>query len=164
MIINGQKCIEKNLRKIKKIFGAELLHINHIGSTSVPGMVAKPIVDILVEVQDIKNIDSFNSDMKKFGYTPRGENGIPGRRYFIKGDHKRTHHIHIYQTGAEAITKHLAFRDYLIENQNEVQAYSKLKQELSREYPDNVKLYQEKKSSFVNELTEKALIWAARNN
>jgi GrpB-like predicted nucleotidyltransferase (UPF0157 family)/ADP-ribose pyrophosphatase YjhB (NUDIX family) len=150
--------------KIKEVFGGELLNIYHFGSTSVPGMVAKPIIDILVEVQDINKVDSFNSYIIKQGYAPRGENDIEGRRYFIKGnDIKRTHHLHIYQTGAKEIAKHLAFRDYLIENQNESERYKELKKDLSYNYPDNVKLYQEKKSSLVNELTEKALFWANEN-
>lgn len=150
--------------KIKEVFVGELLNIYHIGSTSVPGMVAKPIIDILVEVQEINKVDSFNSYMIKQGYEPRGENGIEGRRYFIKeNDYKRTHHLHIYQTGAKEIVKHLAFRDYLIENQNESERYKELKQDLSQKFPDNAKLYQEKKSSLVNELTEKALFWANEN-
>jgi GrpB-like predicted nucleotidyltransferase (UPF0157 family) len=150
--------------KIKEVFGGELLNIYHIGSTSVPGMVAKPIVDILVEVQEINKVDSFNSYMIKHGYAPRGENGIDGRRFFIKeNNYKRTHHLHIYKTGAKEIVKHLAFRDYLIENQNELERYKDLKQDLSQNYPDNVKLYQEKKSLLVNELSEKALLWANEN-
>ncbi|MFC7686404.1 GrpB family protein [Ureibacillus sp. GCM10028918] len=149
---------------IKGIFGGELLNIYHIGSTSIPGMAAKPIIDILIEVQEINTVDSFNREMKKLGYIPRGENGIKNRRYFVKEkDDKRTHHIHIYQTGAKEIIKHLAFRDYLIENQTEAEQYKVIKQEISQIYPHNVKLYQEQKSLVVNNLTEKALLWAGRN-
>lgn len=149
---------------IKEIFGEELLNIYHIGSTSVPGMVAKPIIDILIEVQDINNVDSYNCYMIEQGYIPKGEHGIEGRKYFIKGnENRRTHHIHIYQTGAEEIIKHLAFRDYLIENQNAFERYKERKQKLSQDYHDHIKLYQEKKAELVIELTEKAVSWANRN-
>lgn len=149
---------------IKRIFDSNLLNIYHIGSTSIPGMVAKPVIDILIEVQDINEIDSYTSEMKTLGYIARGENGIKDRRYFVKEkDYKRTHHVHIYQIGAKEIIQHLAFRDYLIEYQHEAEKYKNKKQEISKMHLGDIKLYQEKKSSFVNELTEKALMWANEN-
>lgn len=70
---------------IKTLLGAVAVSVHHIGSTSVPGLSAKPIIDILVEVTDINELDAYNLAMVSAGYIPRGENGIPGRRYFIKG-------------------------------------------------------------------------------
>ncbi|KSU89348.1 GrpB family protein [Priestia flexa] len=75
--------IEKRL--LEAIFGAEILSIHHIGSTSVPGLAAKPIIDILVEVKQISLIHTYNNEMVKMGYECKGENGIEGRRYFQKG-------------------------------------------------------------------------------
>lgn len=155
-------CEEAEL--IKAIFGVDLLNIYHIGSTSIPGMAAKPIIDILIEVQALNRVDSFNSAMKNSGYISRGENGIKNRRYFVKEkDGNRTHHVHIYQTGAKEIARHLAFRDYLIDTPVEAEKYRLRKQEISQVYPANVKLYQEMKSSLVHDLTEKALNWASKN-
>lgn len=151
-------------KRIKAVYGGELLNIHHIGSTSIREMIAKPIVDILVEVQDINNVDSFNNEMKKLGYVSRGENCIEGRRYFIKeNDNKRTHHVHVYQSGAYEINKHLAFRDYLIKNQYEAERYKDLKRNLYKDCSDNVKLYQEKKAALISELTKNALNWANKN-
>lgn len=92
-----------------------ITNIHHIGSTSVPGLMAKPVIDILVEVGTINVVDSYNEAMKKqIGYLPKGENGIPNRRYFSKGGDNRTHQVHVYQQGDEKIASHLMFRDYLI--------------------------------------------------
>ncbi|MDI5791013.1 GrpB family protein [Bacillus licheniformis] len=62
------------------------MHIHHIGSTSIPGMSAKPIIDILIEVKDLGSAAGFEKGMKMLGYEPKGENGIPGRRFYQKGD------------------------------------------------------------------------------
>ena len=78
---------------LKSIFGPEMLDVHHIGSTSVPGLAAKPIIDLLVEVADISKIDAYNDRLSELGYIPKGEFGIPGRRFFIKGsEENRTHH------------------------------------------------------------------------
>lgn len=158
------RAYSKEAEFIREIFGGDLLNIYHIGSTSIPGMAAKPIIDMLVEVQEISRVDSFNSEMKKLGYIPRGENGISNRKYFVKEeDGERTHHVHIYQTGAEQILRHLAFRDYMIENQFDAEKYKDRKIELSYKYPGNTKLYQQAKSSLIFDLTEKALVWAGKH-
>jgi GrpB-like predicted nucleotidyltransferase (UPF0157 family) len=87
-------------KTLKAIFKDEILEIHHVGSTSVPSIgYAKPIIDILIIVKDIENVSMYNEQMIKAGYRVRGENGIPNRRYFTKGDFPRTHHIHIYQNG-----------------------------------------------------------------
>lgn len=98
--------------KLQTIFGNEIVDIHHIGSTSVPGLKAKPIIDIMPVVRDINTVDNYNIYMQEIGYEPKGENGIPKRRYFQKGGENRTHHVHIYQTGSYEIKRHLAFRDY----------------------------------------------------
>ena len=78
------------------VFGPEVMAIHHVGSTAIPNICAKPIIDVLVEVQDIEKIDDFNEEMVRQGHRPQGEFGIPGRRFFIKGDDAtRTHHIHV---------------------------------------------------------------------
>lgn len=91
--------IKEDLIRIYK--GLEL-ECHHFGSTSILGMLSKPIIDILVFVNDINMVDTYNQTMLQFGYVPRGENGIPGRRYFEKyAKDKINHivHIHIYQNG-----------------------------------------------------------------
>ena len=151
-------------KKIQEVFNEELLAVHHIGSTAIPRMLAKPIIDILVEVQNIKSVDSFNFKMNELGYISKGENGIVGRRFFVKyKNNNRTHHVHIYQSGECEISKHLMFRDYLIENSYEAERYNKLKASLYKDAAITVDVYQEKKSPLVNELTESAINWANKN-
>ncbi|WP_311775184.1 GrpB family protein [Alkalihalobacillus sp. TS-13] len=107
------KMFHQEMIKLQGIYGLQIVTIHHIGSTSIKGIKAKPIIDIMPVVKDITEVDKFNDQMRVIGYEPRGENGIPGRRYFQKGGAARTHHIHIYQQGDVQIERHLAFRDYL---------------------------------------------------
>jgi GrpB-like predicted nucleotidyltransferase (UPF0157 family) len=151
---------EEEAARLTAIFGQEIVAIHHIGSTAIPTTQAKPIIDILVEVRDIEKIDAFNVAMSGLGYLPRGEFGIAGRRYFIKGDEiHRTHHIHMYQTGHPDIARHLDFRDYLIAHPEDAQEYSRLKEDLARRYPTDAASYVAGKDGLVKELDRKAKAW-----
>lgn len=90
------KKFEEEKDKLKLIFGTDIIKIYHIGSTAVEWLKAKPIIDIMPVVRDITTIDNYNKEMGRLGYIPKGENGIPGRRYFQKGGDNRTHHVHMY--------------------------------------------------------------------
>ncbi|UKS27301.1 GrpB family protein [Paenibacillus sp. HWE-109] len=146
---------------ISSLLEKEVIEIHHIGSTSVKQIgFAKPIIDILVVVKNVINIDKYNEQMEIIGYTPRGENGIANRRYFIKGGEQRTHHVHCHQTGDERINAHLFFKRYMIEHPNEARAYGELKRRLAVQFPDNTHLYQDGKEEFVNDLVRKSKEWA----
>lgn len=151
---------EAEAAKIKEIFSDELIAIHHIGSTSVPGMKAKPIIDIMPVVRDINAVDKFNDKMIELGYEPMGEFGLPGRRYFRKGGDNRTHHVHVYQLDNRTeIERHLALRDYLREHKDAAEEYGRLKEELARRFPDDIEAYMDGKDQFVKELEKKALKW-----
>ncbi|MFS1514451.1 GrpB family protein [Chengkuizengella sp. SCS-71B] len=144
--------------KIKEIFGDQLVEIHHIGSTSVPGLKAKPIIDIIPVVKNIKEIDLFNEKMEAIGYEARGEFGIPGRRYFPKGGEKhRSHHVHVFQKGDQHIERHLAFRDYLIAHPEVAKEYEVLKEELANKFSNNPERYSDGKETFIKETEKKAL-------
>ncbi|MBP3951749.1 GrpB family protein [Halalkalibacter suaedae] len=146
---------------LKELFKDELIYIFHIGSTSVQAIgYAKPIIDILVVVKEIENVDLYNEELRKIGYEPKGEYGIPGRRYFPKGKENRTHHVHIFQVGNEHINAHLDFKEYLIKHPEDAKRYGDLKLKLAKQFPDNHYKYQMEKQGFVNELVEKAKSWA----
>jgi GrpB-like predicted nucleotidyltransferase (UPF0157 family) len=148
---------------LRQMLGAEVISIYHIGSTSVPDLKAKPIVDVLVEVQDIFRIDAFNPHFITAGYIPKGEYGIPGRRFFIKGSElHRSHHVHIFQSGHPEILRHQLFREYLITHPVDRQAYEDLKLELARRYPANRSAYQDGKAELIKEIDQKAEEWNAR--
>ena len=103
--------------------------IHHIGSTSVPGMVAKPIIDMLAVVTSLADAERASIALMGCGYEAKGAYGIEGRRYFRKSDSRgiRTHHLHAYEQGSPHIARHLAFRDYLRASSERAASYSALK-------------------------------------
>lgn len=156
-----QKAFEDESRQIAAAIGSNVVIIHHIGSTAISGIYAKPIIDLLVEVNDIRQVDEQNSAIAVLGYEAMGEFGIPGRRYFRKHNPAgtRTHHVHTYQTGSSEITRHLAFRDYIIAHPDQALKYSDLKRELAKQYPDDIEGYMDGKDGFVKEMEQQALAW-----
>jgi GrpB-like predicted nucleotidyltransferase (UPF0157 family) len=147
---------------LRAIFGNEALAIHHIGSTSIPGMSAKPIIDVLVEVREIAIIDRLNEKMSESGYTPKGENGITGRRYFVKGSEDlHVSHVHCFQSGHWQIERCLTFRDYLMDHPGDAQSYSRLKEFLAEQFPENIDAYVEGKEPFCEKINAKARSWKA---
>lgn len=134
---------------IKTSLGGVAKYVHHIGSTSVPGLSAKPIIDILLEVSDINELDTYNSVMARIGYIARGENGIPGRRYFIKGGDQRSHQVHAFAVGDMQILRHLAFRDYLRKNRDIAGEYAEIKHSAALLSRNDVYRYSALKASFI---------------
>ncbi len=149
----------EEVEKLKLIFGNEIVDIHHIGSTSVPGLKAKPILDIMPVVRDIALVDKYNQEMQVIGYEPKGENGIPRRRYYQKGGENRSHHVHIYQVGSYEIKRHLAFRDYLLRHPDVKKSYGELKERLAQQFPYDIESYINGKEHLVREIEVKALNW-----
>jgi GrpB-like predicted nucleotidyltransferase (UPF0157 family) len=136
------------------IFDGRAVAIEHIGSTSVPGLCAKPIVDILVGLRELKLADAEIDAMERLGYEYLGEFGLPGRLYFRKGE-PRTHHVHVVAYGGEHWERHLAFRDTLRSNPDERRRYDELKRRLAAEgHPREV--YSELKTPFIREVEARA--------
>ena len=145
---------------LRAVFGDQLVAIHHIGSTAIPSTSAKPIIDILMEVRDIDKVDGFNGSMRRLGYEPKGEFGIPGRRYFRRGSSRaRTHHVHAFQTGHPEVERHLAFRDYLIAHPPQAQAYGRLKEMLAQQCAKDRESYTNLKSGFIEEMDRRARAW-----
>ena len=157
---NWNQMFKDESQKIKDIFGHELIDIHHIGSTSVQGLKAKPVIDLMPVVREIENIDLFSEQMEELGYEPLGEFGIKGRRYFRKGVDTRTHHVHVFQfDNTEDINRHLAFRDYLREHFEDANLYGRLKNRLAQQFPNDIASYVDGKDAFIKELEKKALHW-----
>lgn len=135
--------------------------LHHIGSTAIPGIAAKPIIDILMEVADLPALDSRSHAMEQLGYQVMGEFGIPGRRYFRKDDAAgiRTHQIHAFQAGSAGAVRHLAFRDYMIAHPDAARAYGALKQRLAQQHPDDFEAYMHGKDAFIKDHEARALAW-----
>lgn len=151
-------------KKLKDIFGEELIEIHHIGSTSVPGLRAKPIVDIMPVVQRIDRVDDYNSQMEMIGYECMGEFGITGRRYFRKGGDNRTHQMHIFEVGDANVRRHLAFRDYLRMHQEDASRYASLKTDLAYKFPNDIQSNIDGKDALIKEIEKKALDWYGKRS
>lgn len=155
---------EKEVKILKHALGKNILEIHHIGSTSIPGLKAKPIIDIMPVVRDINLVDYHNDEMRALGYEPKGEYGIVGRRYFPKGEEKRTHHVHVFQEESVDIKRHLAFRNYLRTHGKVSNSYGELKEKLAKQFPYDIDGYINGKNQLVKEIEGKALKWFKEYN
>lgn len=145
---------------ILSTFGSAALAIHHIGSTAVPGLVAKPVIDILVETGSLEAVDAASDRMAAAGYGVRGEYGIAGRRYFSrKGD--PGFHVHVFEAGTGNVVRHLAFRDYLRAEPDVARAYEALKLSLADASGNLPADYPDRKAAFVIQTERAALIFAA---
>lgn len=154
---------EAEAKHIAAALGENVVAIHHIGSTSIPDIHAKPIVDVLVEVRDVAELDGRSAAMESLGYQVMGEYGIPGRRYFRKDDRDgvRTHHVHAFAAGSAEATRHLAFRDYLIAHPADARRYGELKRQLAKEHPQSMDAYMDGKDGFIKEMERRAARWRA---
>jgi GrpB-like predicted nucleotidyltransferase (UPF0157 family) len=146
--------------EIRKRLGDAARAVHHIGSTSVPGLIAKPVIDILVETGSLGAIDSASDRLMGAGYEVRGEYGIAGRRYFSRRGNPGFH-VHAYEAGTESVIRHLAFRDYLRANPDAAQAYAALKLSLADASGNLPADYPDRKAAFVVQTERAALLFAA---
>ena len=128
--------------------------LHHIGSTAVPGFVAKPCIDVLAEVNDQNSAEAMIEPMQRLGYEYRGEYGIEGRYYFVKYTPKKFH-VHTFVAGAEAIDKHLLYVDVMLSNPEMVRDFNDIKRQLSAQYPNDRQSYQKHKGHFYHDLFER---------
>ncbi len=130
-----------------KALGHSALEIHHVGSTSVPGLAAKPIVDIMVASPDLSNIDIFSVALMPLGYVfvPQED---PERLFFRKGM-PRTHHLHIVKIHSWAYWRHLWFRDYLIDHASTAEEYECLKRVLASRFKADREAYTKGKEAWV---------------
>jgi GrpB-like predicted nucleotidyltransferase (UPF0157 family) len=141
----------------------EVLEVHHIGSTAIPGIKAKPILDFVLVVRDLNSLDAQVHRLEYLGYVPWGEYGIPGRRYFVKTTNGfRSHHLHAFQVGHPQIQRHIFFRDYLRAHPEAAQEYSQLKEELAHRFPNDRGAYTEGKSELIQSINKKAKLWVTR--
>ena len=145
-------------KKIRAILRENCTAVYHIGSTSVPGLAAKPILDIMPVVKSLEAADRVAAEFEKLGYEYLGEFGIKGRRYLRKGGDERTHQIHIFQADdLDNIVRHLAFRDYMRTHKKEREEYASLKKELALRFPYDIGGYCDGKEDFVRRAEAEAL-------
>jgi GrpB-like predicted nucleotidyltransferase (UPF0157 family) len=143
---------------VSKAVSAFLIEIQHIGSTAIPGIMAKPIIDIALAIDSLENVEKIIKPLEEIGYTYRGEAGIPHRHLFVKGSEDfRTHHMHVMHRSHYEWKKHIVFRDYLRKHPKEAKEYSNLKLKLEKEFKEDRESYTESKSEFIESILEKAI-------
>ena len=137
------------------------IELHHIGSTSIEGILAKPIIDLLGVVPDLTALDARDDAFRGIGYEVMGEYGICGRRYFrkVNGSGVRTHHLHVYEMSSAHVERHLAFRDYLIAHPSKAAAYSDLKAKLTSAKNVTWDAYLDGKEPFILATEQEALDW-----
>ena len=145
----------KETALLRTVIAQYVLDIQHVGSTSIPGMVAKPIIDIAIAVTNFEEARVCIPPIEQLGYEYKGEFGIPRRHYFVKGN-PRTHHIHMNEIDSRDWENQVLFRDYLIQHPGLAEEYAALKEELSRRYPTDREAYQDGKASFIERVLETA--------
>ena len=137
---------------IRLMIGAYITVIEHIGSTAVPRLAAKPVIDMLIGVKNLADTPRFVSRLKKLGYfyVPEYEKDLPERRYLYKQKHKEdTFHLHMVEPESEFFGRHIAFRDYLRSHPEAVTEYAELKLRLAREFGSDRAEYTDAKSEFI---------------
>lgn len=144
---------EAEATRIRAVCGPGLVAIEHVGSTSVPGLPAKPVIDMVILVADFEAGEAFVEPIRSLGYVYKGVNGIPGRRYFDLANPTAGEldlfHIHMYPVGHEDAVRVMAFRDYLRANPAAVARYADRKRELAAMYPEDILLYTGGKSAVI---------------
>lgn len=143
----------EELTRLKASIGAYVLDVQHVGSTAIPGLVAKPILDISVAVEDLEQAERCIQPLLEIGYEHRGENGIPRRRYFVRGN-PRSHHLHMVEAGSENWAAMVRFRDHLRLHPDVVEAYAKLKLLLAAQFSSDRAAYQAGKTEFIQQILQ----------
>jgi GrpB-like predicted nucleotidyltransferase (UPF0157 family) len=131
--------------------------IEHVGSTAVPDLPAKPIIDIDVLLATETEFDAVIDRLAKLGYVHEGNLGIPEREAFAAPVHDVPHHLYVCPPGSRAFQQHLAFRDYLRAHPIEAKAYADLKRSLALQFRDDRPAYSSGKSAFVAEIVSRAI-------
>ena len=150
---------EKQL--LKKTFGNTIIAIEHVGSTAIPGIPAKPIIDMNIGVRSLKIARNMKNKFKKIGYEYRPVNPLISKRQkkqlkwqelYVKGpESKRTHFAHVTVYNSDYWRRDLLFRDYLRRNPPRAEEYANLKRKLAKKYPKNRMKYTENKDKFIQE-------------
>lgn len=131
--------------------------IEHVGSTAVKNLLAKPIIDILLGYSNKNELNQIKSALTELGYQFKGEEGVEGRSFFVKGsEDKREFYLHAFPKDHEEYKNHLKFRNWLRKHPEDAEKYSKLKKQLADKYPKDRKSYTSGKNQFISSSLKKA--------
>ncbi len=147
-------------QRLETALGDHLLGVHHIGSTSIPGIRAKPVIDLMPVVKCLNQLDQGQRCIEALGYGWWGEYGLPERRYCIKDDPRtgrRLFQLHCYQDGSSEIGRHLAFRDYLRSRPALAREYEAEKLRCQALHPNSSHAYDDCKNAWIRRVEREAL-------
>lgn len=146
---------------LSRVFGSKALAIEHVGSTSIEGMKAKPVIDALVIVADVHDLTQERQEMETLGYSYKENYLAPNSLFLAKeADGKRVENIHIFPEGHERIANFIDKRDYLRTHPAEIRRYEEVKTDLAKKFPNDYRSYSKGKDEYLNhELVEKVRQW-----
>lgn len=143
----------KERQRILDVLRPYILGVEHVGSTALPGVPAKPVLDIVIEVRSFEQASACIAPMEFLGYEHRGEYGIPRRHYFVKGD-PRSHHVHMLEMGGETWRNMLGFRDALLARPRLARRYADAKLSLAAAHQGDRAAYQQMKNRVVDQILQ----------
>ena len=145
---------EKIKAEVENAIGNLIISVEHVGSTSVVGLSAKPCIDIDVVIKDYSVFDAVVSSLAEIGYIHEGDLGIKDRHAFRYTDkpHLQTHHLYVCPQNSAELHRHITFRDFLRSNPDAVEKYSRVKETAAQLFPDNIDKYIEYKSPCIEEI------------
>lgn len=150
-----KKQFETEAEVLRSFFSDEVISIEHIGSTSVPGLAGKPIIDILATVEKIETADQLSEKIEGIGYKGLGDYTNQGSRLFIKErDGERLVNLHVFEARHPHVEEMIHLRNYFRSHPERVKEYSKLKFDLVEKYPNDYGLYRKYKDQWMNKLKE----------
>ena len=151
---------ETELRRVREALRDRAVRAEHIGSTAVPGLAAKPIIDLLVAVVSLDPREPYAQPLERIGYLFDPAAGSPDRHFFAKPHARpRTHHVHVVEAGGEHELRHLAVRDFLRAHPDEAERYAALKRDVAARHPGDRLAYIAGKEAYMTALERRALAW-----
>jgi GrpB-like predicted nucleotidyltransferase (UPF0157 family) len=154
---NWKQQFEAMRAEIQDALGELALYIEHVGSTSVEGLSAKPIIDIDVVIEDESKLQAVVERLAGIGYEHEGNLGIVGREAFgyTGKEHLQNHHLYVCTQDSPELKRHLAFRDYLRSHEEAVKEYSRIKEEGAELYPKDIDGYISYKTGWIEKIYRK---------
>jgi GrpB-like predicted nucleotidyltransferase (UPF0157 family) len=148
--------------RLREALGPVALRIDHIGSTSIPGMAAKPVIDVQISVASFEPLEAIKTPLEGLGFVHRADNPDLAKRYFRETPGQRRTHIHVRRAGSWSEQFALLFRDYLRTHDADARWYEGVKRALAEQYRDDRQGYTEAKGPYLWETMEKADAWNQR--
>jgi GrpB-like predicted nucleotidyltransferase (UPF0157 family) len=143
--------------RVANVLGSIAAQIEHMGSTAVPGLAAKPVIDIDVLLAPEAELAAAIDRLATIGYGYQGDLGIPGREAFRAADGNPPHNLYVCLPDSREFQRHLIFRDYLRRHPQDAKVYGDLKKSLASRYRNDISAYVSGKSEFVTEVIGKAM-------